>query len=393
MRKIAANYIYPITSKPIKNGVIVMDDNGKIIDIIDNNGELKETSKLEFYNGILIPGFVNTHCHVELSHFKDKIQNPKNLCGFLEEIIKLKDDNPYNISLIKEGDNEMRKNGIVAVGDVSNDSVSNEIKQQSDIFYHTFIELSSLKPELTTQSMEKGLNLKKIFGKNSSIVPHSPYSATPELLRKISDIAKQENNIISIHNQETASENDLYKNKTGELYELTKKLKINMDWFKPSGTSSLQYILPFLPTKSNVLLVHNTQTSYEDMLFAEKYSKNIYWTMCPNSNLYIENKLPDINMFYKNNCKITLGTDSLSSNNKLDMLAEMQTIQNNFPDIPFQKILEWATINGAKALNIDNKYGSFEIGKTPGINLLKNFLSSESFSLSEVVNINSSFNF
>lgn len=58
MRRIAANYIFPLSSKPIKNGILVFDDNNVIIDLIDNNGALIELEKTEFYNGIIIPGAI-----------------------------------------------------------------------------------------------------------------------------------------------------------------------------------------------------------------------------------------------------------------------------------------------------------------------------------------------
>ena len=73
MRKIAANYIFPISAKPLKNGIIELDDSGKIVNIIDTKGDLKESAGLEFYNGILVPGFVITHCHLKLSQLKEKM--------------------------------------------------------------------------------------------------------------------------------------------------------------------------------------------------------------------------------------------------------------------------------------------------------------------------------
>ena len=382
MRKIAANYIYPVTSAPIKNGIIVTDNNGKICDIINNNGKFKETAGVEFYNGILVPGFINTHCHLELSYLKNKIQNIKNLPDFIEKIIKSQTHSQGLTSseTLTIADQEMQKNGIVAVGDISNTKQTLEIKKKSKIFYHTFVELSNVKPEMDNSIFEKGLKLKEAFGVNSSIVPHSPYSITTSLLKRI-----LKDKILSIHNQETSSENELYLNKTGAIYELLKKFGDINTWFKKTGKTSLQSILPLFPSKSNIILVHNIYTYEEDIKFAENFSNNIYWSFCPNSNLNIEKKLPNINLFIKNNSKITIGTDSLSSNNKLDILDEMKILSKaiesqNFTSnetvttaTTFDEILKWATINGAKALNIDNKYGSFEIGKSPGINLIRNF--------------------
>ena len=92
--------------------------------------------------------------------------------------------------------------------------------------------------------------------------------------------------------------------------------------------------------------------------------------LCPDSNLYIENRLPDIELFRKNKLQICVGTDSLSSNHQLSILGEMKTIQSHFPTILFGEIVIWATRNGAEALEMNDWAGTIEIGKKPGINLI-----------------------
>ncbi len=68
--------------------------------------------------------------------------------------------------------------------------------------------------------------------------------------------------------------------------------------------------------------------------------------------------------------KIALGTDSLASNNQLNILEEMKTISHIYPEIPLKELVSWATMNGSRALNISDRFGQLEPGKTPGINLL-----------------------
>ena len=94
--------------------------------------------------------------------------------------------------------------------------------------------------------------------------------------------------------------------------------------------------------------------------------------LCPNANLYIENTLPPVEMLIKNNCSITLGTDSIASNWSLNILDEMKTLQNHFSFLSLEKLLQWATVNGARALQMDKIFGSFEKGKKPGIVLIEN---------------------
>lgn len=109
----------------------------------------------------------------------------------------------------------------------------------------------------------------------------------------------------------------------------------------------------------------------EDVLFANEYAAinalSLVYCLCINANLYIENKVPPIERFMKKNCHIVLGTDSYSSNWQLNIWSEVQSVRKHFPHIPFETILQWATLNGAKALQWDDELGSFEKGKKPGV--------------------------
>lgn len=98
--------------------------------------------------------------------------------------------------------------------------------------------------------------------------------------------------------------------------------------------------------------------------------ENTFFVICPNANLYIENQLPPVTLFQKENLNICLGTDSLASNHQLSILEEMITLQDHFPEIKIQELVEWGCLNGARALNLSNRLGSFEKGKNPGINLI-----------------------
>ena len=117
-------------------------------------------------------------------------------------------------------------------------------------------------------------------------------------------------------------------------------------------------------------MVHNTCTNLKDIYFLKRFDRRINWCFCPNANLYIENRLPKINLFVDQGFNITLGTDSMASNHGLSILGEMQTIQHKFKAISTAKLIEWGTINGAKFLGIDADKGTLEPGKTPGLNLI-----------------------
>ncbi len=109
------------------------------------------------------------------------------------------------------------------------------------------------------------------------------------------------------------------------------------------------------------------------MEWATDYIKYLYWVVCPSSNLFLEGRIANLEMFIEQNQKITIGTDSLASNCGLSILKEMKIISEHFPQIPFDEILKWATLNGAEALDFNKEIGSIEKGKIPGINLIEGF--------------------
>jgi len=376
IRKISADYIFPISSSPIKKGILIFDENGKIIDLIDPAKSTELPDETEIFEGLLCPGFVNTHCHLELSWMKGRIPENTGLANFVVHIEKLKKLRKEDevLETIAVADHEMRKNGIVAVGDISNTSYSFKTKAHSPIDYYTFIEVYGSMPWLADEKFEKALNihrqLTEYYGLHGSISPHATYSVSKPLFLKIKTFAQIHQNILSIHHQESEAENQFFKNKSGWIIENMKKIGIDYSWFEATGKSPLASIAQMLPKNNRILLIHNTFSEKSDIELAENYFDHVSWCLCPNANLYIENRLPDVSLFSNGKLKITLGTDSLASNHQLSILEEIKTIAGTFPEIPPDVLFRWGTLNGAEFLLIDDKFGSFDKGKTPGINLI-----------------------
>lgn len=377
MRKIAATYIFPVNQAPIKNGILVCDDNGTVVEVIDKGGQFREEAGVEYYSGILVPGFVNAHCHLELSHLKGKIQEKTGIGGFIGKINQLRNCEVDEVEkALQIADRKMWAAGTAVVGDISNSVLSLKTKLKSKIHYHTFVESFGFHPSRATKSFEYAEFVLNEFQENglpASIVPHSPYSVSELLFNKIKTKAEQEKSVLSIHNQESKGEAEFYEKGTGPIANhLKNNLGIDISHWKPSGKSSLQSVLKYFPTENQLLLVHNTFTEKEDLKELEKQrsSNNTFFVLCPNSNLYIENTLPPIPLFKNEGLTICVGTDSLASNHQLSILDEMLTIQNAFPEIPLEEMIRWATINGAQALQVQQTFGSFETGKNPGVNLI-----------------------
>jgi len=372
MKSFKADYVFPVYAEPIKNGIVTVDDHGKIISVSDQHSSDK-APPVEHLNGIICPGFVNTHCHLELSHLQDKVATKTGLVDFIKDILKVRSaDAELIIAAAKKSDNDMYENGIVAVGDISNNNLTIQTKADSKLYYHTFVEILGFLPDRAHELYANGIMLLDEFKPQScSITPHAPYSVSKELFRLIKKYSDSGvNNLLSIHNQECEDENKFFRYKLGKFNELYEFFGMDTTHFKPQARNSLQSIIPLLTSKQDILMVHNTCTNLKDIYFLKRFDRKISWCFCPNANLYIENRLPKINLFVDQGFNITLGTDSLASNTKLCILHEMQTIQKKFPEISTEKLMEWGTINGAKFLGIDNEKGTLEVGKTPGLNLI-----------------------
>lgn len=355
----------------LENTVVVADEAGKIIELVNDN----DVSDVQKFDGILSPGFINTHCHLELSHLRNKFPQHTGLVDFLLMVIKQRSEEENVIlQAIEDAETEMYNNGIVAVGDIANTNHTIKQKQKSRLQYYNFIEALGWSPAVAQQAFQRVVNIKQEYDNaltevKTAIVPHAPYTISNELWSLLQTTFS--NQTVSIHNQECAAEDELFKTGTGGFLRLYQELNLHNENFKPSGKSSLQTYFHHLISAKNILLVHDSFTSQEDIDFLHHHittsPHQLYFTLCPNANLYIENTLPDVNLLLKNNCNITLGTDSLASNHQLSIASEMQTIKTHFPEIKTETLLQWATINGAKALQMEDKLGSFEAGKTPGI--------------------------
>jgi len=373
MRKLSADYIFTSVDLPLKRGILVLEDDGTILDVIDTHGDLKELANLEFYNGILVPGFVNCHGHLEFSWARNSFPMHTGISGFIESMISVRRKMPDIITeACMAADSEMFANGISVTADLCSSSDLLEIKSGSRISYVNFIEvLDSGKP--AQQVFDKAIQLLKESesrGIKAFVSPHSPYTVSSELFQIIK--SNHYSSIYSIHNQESKDENSWFRNEKNSLTDLFLRFQLKPDPHLIKGLSSLQTICNYFPEAAHILLVHNVSTSPVDIEFAESLSGDIYWVSCPNSNLYIGNLLPDYDIFRSGMCKIALGTDSLASNVSLSIFDEILTIHSFFPGIPLEELIQWGTINGARALGLDTNFGSFEKGKNPGVVLLQN---------------------
>lgn len=371
MRIISANSIFNGINFLSQEMALVIDDFGILKDIVKKK-EI-QSSEIEHYDGIIAPGFVNAHCHLELSHLFSQIYPKTGLIEFLKQVIAKR--NNFNKKEQEdaaiEADFKMWESGIVAVGDISNIDTTFKTKANSKIYYHTFIELIGLNPFHSETIFEKGLSLLKElenYNLKGSLAAHAPFSSSKLLINKIANYNSLNNLAFSIHNQESEEETKFFAGRPSDINDLFDYLNIDINWFTPPKTSSLLSYLDEIPNKKS-LLVHNTFCKEEDII-ASKH-KFINWCFCPGANLFIENTLPNYDLFLNHNQNWCIGTDSLASNQKLDMCFEASILLSKLPSISIESILKALTYNGAKALGIEDKFGKLIIGKNTGLNLIQ----------------------
>lgn len=371
MMRFAAKYVYTLTSQdPLLNAFVEVDGAGTVL----RTGPCE--SGEELLDGAIVPGFVNAHCHVELSYMKGLFRKGTGMAGFIDQINALRDSiSPeVKLSCLKEAMDAMWDQGVVAMADISNCDDSFAVKASHPLYIRTFLEVFGAHPEDCPNVMEAVLALQKkalALGLDAAPSPHACYTMSPELL-SASSVAGLRSGYLSFHSEESWEEEQMMLCGSGPMWENRKANGIPTP--PVTGTTSLEYFLDRLlagglqaPVPGHVLLVHECCLTAEGAALARKLLREPYLAVCPLSNLFIHRMLPPIPLMRESGIPICVGTDSLSSNDALCMVDELYCLQQAFPEVPLGELLEWACLNGARFLGKDAVLGTLEPGKTPGL--------------------------
>ena len=371
MSRFAAKYVYALTSRePLMNAFVEVDGEGRILRIGPcESGEVP-------MDGVIVPGFVNAHCHVELSYMKGLFRKGTGMAGFIDQINALRDtfSPEVKLSCLKEAMDTMWEQGIVAMADISNCEDSFAVKASHPLYTRTFLEVFGAHPEDCPNVMEAVLALQQMaqaLGLDAAPTPHACYTMSPELL-SASSVAGLRGGYLSFHSEESEEEEQMMLTGSGLMWENRKANGIPTP--PVTGTTSLEHFLDRLlagglraPVPGHVLLVHECCLTAEGAALARKVLREPYLAICPLSNLFIHRMLPPIPVMRESGIPICVGTDSLSSNDALCMVDELYCLQQAFPEVPLGELLEWACLNGARFLGKEAVLGTLEPGKSPGL--------------------------
>ena len=357
---------------PIHDGFVELDDNGVVL----KTGKSEDiSSEKEYYDGAVVPGFVNAHCHLELSSMRGKFRKGTGMAGFIDQINELRDSTTHEQKLeeILYWMKTLWNRGVSAMADISNCSDTFAEKSTSPMYTRTFLEVFGTEPEDCDAVMDGVRELKKTadsFGIDAAPTPHACYTMSPELLTAVSKEGLK-SGFLSFHSEETQEEEDMMISGTGAMYE--NRVSAGMSVPPVTGESSLMYFIDRLekahaaPFDEHILLVHECCMTKEGTEAVKKVMNHPYVALCPCSNIFIHNALPPVDMIRRSGIKITVGTDSLSSNDDLDMVRELFCLQENFPQVPLGEMIFWATANGADFLGKGDVYGKMLPGMKPGL--------------------------
>lgn len=372
MRKINAGLLITNDGVPLKDAGVAVDRNGRIMEIGNafTDPDVQES--------IVVPGFVNAHAHLELSHLAGQIpEREGGMTGFISQLMAKRFLQPESerLEAMKTADAEMYREGIVAVGDISNGLESAAVKAASPIYYHTFVELLGIDPnkaeEIVAGGLETAYRFREEHNLPASLSPHAPYSMSDKLLQEL--FAKiNYDEPVTLHVNESPDEILFSLEGKGPMYDFFKAAGFLKDDFIPAGVRPMERILKWLPRSNRSQLVHNVMAANEEIAAALKTHPQLFWCICINANQYITGIVPPVYDLFMAQAQITIGTDSLASNKKLSILDELKAIHAVFPGIPFIEMVKWSSYNGARFLGLDHLCGSIKTGMKPGLLALKN---------------------
>ena len=373
MKRFAARYLYTLeTPEPVLNGFVEVDDEGTVL----RTGVCADPSaEAVFLDGAIVPGFVNAHCHVELSYMKGLFRKGTGMAGFIDQINELRDTQSREdrIQALQHAMDGLWAQGVQAMADISNGADSFAVKQRHPLYTRTFLEVFGANPDTWQEVMDEVSRLQeqaRSFGLDAAPTPHACYTMSPALVTAAS-VAGLQSGYLSYHSEESDEEEQMMRSGSGPMWD--NRVRCGIPTPPVTGTSSLQYFLDRLasalpvPVQGHVLLVHECCLTEEGAAAARKTLAQPYLAVCPLSNLFIHNTLPPIPLMRRCGIPICVGTDSLSSNDQLSMVAELYCLQEAFPEVPLGELLTWACRNGAAFLGKEDVMGTIAPGKKPGL--------------------------
>jgi cytosine/adenosine deaminase-related metal-dependent hydrolase len=374
MRIVSARSVIPVDRPPIAEGAVALDDDGTVRLVGPRAAVRAEVSAVpeERARGVLVPGLVNAHCHLELSALADTVPGGGGFIAWAQRFLKTVGETPRERRRVaaREAAAAAVRLGTAAIGDVGNTLDAAPAIGEARLHGVLFHELLGSRETKTGDALADAARERaEAAGWPTNLgyvrAPHAPYSVGPELMRRIFAAGAAEKRATSIHVAEDEEELKLLRDGTGAWPALLEAMGVDAATRAP-GQTPVAYLasLGAFDGGPPPLLVHMVHAGGDDRRLAREAGATV--VLCPRSNLHIGGQLADVPALLADGVSIALGTDSLASTPDLSLWGEMATLAGHFPSVPAARWLEAATRGGALAIGLP-AHGTLARGKRPGV--------------------------
>ncbi|RMG55383.1 MAG: hypothetical protein D6722_27900 [Bacteroidetes bacterium] len=324
----------------------------------------------EHHKGILCPGLINAHCHLELSHLRGQMQRGTGMTGFVQELWAKRNllspaDQAEAAAAVME---EMWWGGTAAVGDICNSALTAGPKRaEARLYTHSFLELLGLDARRVPDILAQGEALTRDFqGLSHSLTLHAPYSVSPAL--RDAFYARPQGRL-SIHLLESEGERRFFAHGDGPME--TFLSTFNLPRLRFPQPDPIAYICEGLAPAQPVIWVHNTEMMAAEATQVATGFPQAWFCLCPLSNDFLHGREPKLPVFLPWKDRLCLGTDSLASTDSPHVWDEALRVQALAPTLKTHDLLRMLTTQGAAALGMAGELGIFAPGTRPGVLLIQ----------------------
>ncbi len=364
------------------NGVIpdgaVMAENGRILAIgryKELAAEYSTVEKIEHDASILAPPLINGHTHLELSHLPisdpvDNVRSPMHgMTNWITNLLARKQQfsethHDFESRIMACGLqtlDDMFAGGVAFVGDIGNHIESRQISREHNVRVCFLLELIGFTNESADKNIDRLHDLAEDNSLGIGFTAHASYSATRSLMQEIKKYALMKGNVFSIHVAESSEEIEFLQTGSGKLRSFLEDRGAWDNSFKPPSTGAIRYLDQLGILDHKTLCVHAVHIDDQEIrLLAEKKAKVC---LCPGSNRTLAVGKAPVGDLLAAGILPAIGTDSLASNNSLNMWREMQILREDHPELSPEKVFNMATVGGAAAWGCDDELGSLAPGK------------------------------
>lgn len=361
-----AAWVLPISSPPVRNGWVAVE-RGRVAALggphdpppVDPSESLAATDD----SRVILPGLVNAHTHLELSWLRGKVPPAQSMTAWVRDLLAHRLTGFDPPEPIAEAIRELRTTGTALVGDVTNSLASYEVLADSELSAAIFHELIGFRvPDpaaFVADAAERLTQLTPYEWLRPVLVPHAPYSVSPDLIRAIGQ--SNDNHPLSIHLGESREEVQFLQDGSGPWRTLLETLGAWTDTWQPPGCGPTEYASRLGLANNRLIAVHGVQFTDQDLERLATAGATL--VTCPRSNRWTGAGTPPIERFYASGVRIAIGTDSLASVEDLNLFNEIAALRQLGPSIAPSRLLRSATLDGAEALGFGRDFGSIEPGK------------------------------